>query len=171
MSMNLNAEIEALQQMTVHQLQDRYIDVFGERTRSNHKQYLIKRIAWRMQAQHEGDLSTRARRRAMELADDADLRVRPPAESPSSAPEDGDITVQNGIDAQSTDDRLPMPGTTLSREYKGRTILVRVLRRGFEYEGKVYRSLSAVAKAVTGSHWNGYHFFQVQPTMKNGGTA
>ena len=52
-----------------------------------------------------------------------------------------------------------MPGTTLSRKYKGRTILVRVLRRGFEYEGKVYRSLSAVAKAVTGSHWNGYLFF------------
>lgn len=171
MSMNLNAEIEALKQMTVHELQDRYIEVFGERTRSNHKQYLIKRIAWRIQAQHEGDLSARARRRAMELADDADLRVRPPLERPSDVPTDGDMTVQSDFDAQSADDRLPMPGTTLSREYKGRTILVRVLRRGFEYEGKVYRSLSAVAKAVTGSHWNGYHFFQVQPTMNNGGTA
>ena len=107
----------------------------------------------------------------MELADDVDLRVRPPLERPLDARAVGDIAVEASFDSPSADDRLPMPGTTLSREYKGRTILVRVLRRGFEYDGKVYRSLSAVAKAVTGSHWNGYHFFQVQPTMNNGGTA
>ena len=52
-----------------------------------------------------------------------------------------------------------MPGTTLWREYKGRMIAVIVLPRGFEYEGKVYRSLSAVANAITGTHWNGMKFF------------
>ena len=53
-----------------------------------------------------------------------------------------------------------MPGSELCRHYKGRDIVVRVLLDGgFEWEGTVYRSLSAVAKAVTGSHWNGVHFF------------
>jgi len=166
--MNFNEAIEALQRMTVHELQDRYIEIFGERTRSNHKQYLIKRIAWRLQAQQEGDLSARARRRAMELADDADLRVRAPAEPPSNLPAEADETVEAKF-APPADERLPMPGATLARKYKGRDILVRVRRRGFEYEGQVYRSLSAVAKAVTGKHWNGYHFFNVQPPTKNGG--
>jgi len=55
--------------------------------------------------------------------------------------------------------RLPLAGALLVREYKGRTIQVRVLPRGFDYEGQVYKSLSAVARAVTGTHWNGYHFF------------
>ena len=61
-----------------------------------------------------------------------------------------------------TDDRLPMPGALLTRDYRGRTIRVRVLPKGFDYEGTVYRSLSAVAQAVTGAHWNGYLFFGIQ---------
>ncbi len=168
--MNFNAMIMTLTRMTVHELQDRYIEVFGERTRSNHKQYLIKRIAWRLQAQHEGDLSLRARRRARELANDADLRVRAPTESQATVPVEGDLVVRAKFDVP-IDERLPMPGTVLSREYKGRVVLVRVLRRGFEYEGEVYRSLSAVTKAVTGSHWNGYHFFGLKPPPKNGGES
>jgi hypothetical protein len=52
-----------------------------------------------------------------------------------------------------------MPGTVLVREYKGQTIQVTVMDRGFEYLGRVYRSLSAIAKEVTGSHWNGLYFF------------
>ena len=55
--------------------------------------------------------------------------------------------------------RLPIPGTVLTRKYRGRLIEVTVLPKGFEWEGEVYRSLSAVAKAVTGSHWNGFLFF------------
>jgi hypothetical protein len=54
-----------------------------------------------------------------------------------------------------------MPGAVLTREYRGRTIAVTVLDEGFECEGTVYRSLTAVAKAVTGSHWNGYLFFGI----------
>ena len=54
---------------------------------------------------------------------------------------------------------LPMPGTVLRRDYKGRTILVTVLDRGFEFEGEFFRSLSAVAQHITGAHWNGRLFF------------
>jgi hypothetical protein len=54
-----------------------------------------------------------------------------------------------------------MPGAVIARRYKGQDIEVRVLPDGFEFEGEVYRTLSAVAKKVTGTHWNGYHFFRL----------
>jgi hypothetical protein len=60
---------------------------------------------------------------------------------------------------QIRDRRLPIPGTVISKVYKGTVIDVKVLDKGFEYDGKVYRTLSAIAGAVTGQHWNGYLFF------------
>ena len=78
MKLNLAKELAALEQMTVGQLQQRYAEVFGETVRSRHKQYLIRRVAWRLQANAEGGLSERALRRAEELADVADVRVTPP---------------------------------------------------------------------------------------------
>lgn len=158
MKPNIAVEVKALKRMTVTELREKYLDVFGEETRSRHKDFLWKRIAWRLQALAEGDLSERARRRAEELANDADLRVRTPSDIPvndSPAPE---RTVVYPF-SPSNDRRLPMPGSVLTREYRGETIRVTILDKGFEYDGQVYRSLSAVAKAVTGSHWNGYHFF------------
>jgi hypothetical protein len=59
------------------------------------------------------------------------------------------------------DIRLPQPGDLLRRVYQGRPITVRVLESGFEYEGRRFRSLSAIAKAVTGAHWNGLLFFGI----------
>ena len=76
MSLNMKKELAALEQMTVGQLQERYIEVFGEPVRSRHKQYLIRRIAWRLQANAEGGLSERALRRAEELAIVADVDLK-----------------------------------------------------------------------------------------------
>jgi Protein of unknown function (DUF2924) len=59
------------------------------------------------------------------------------------------------------DRRLPLPGSVLARIYKGETLVVKVLSAGFEYEGEFYKSLSAVAKKITGSHCNGYLFFSL----------
>jgi len=149
-----------LGRMTVADLRQRYADVFGEPARSSNKPHLIKRIAWRMQALREGDLSERARRRALELANDADLRITPPsvAADDTGAGE----TVEASLHVVH-DERLPMPGGLLKREYKGRPIKVRVLRQGFEFEGEVFRSLTAIASKITGSHWNGWHFFGLAP--------
>jgi hypothetical protein len=52
-----------------------------------------------------------------------------------------------------------MPGSVLVKEHKGRTIIVHVLDSGFEYDGKRFTSLSAVATAITGTKWNGMLFF------------
>ena len=69
-------KIQGLSRMTVGALRARYLEVFGEETRSHHKEFLRKRIAWRLQALAEGDLSERARRRAEALATDADETAR-----------------------------------------------------------------------------------------------
>lgn len=155
MNLNVEKELAALRHMSVGELRLRYVEVFGEATKSRHKQWLIKRILWRMQALAEGDLSDRARRRAEELANDADLRLRPPQAPATSSQTQA---VQATADRHS---RLPPPGSILTRPYKGDTLQVKVLPQGFEYEGQVHKSLSAVAKAITGSHCNGYLFFRL----------
>ncbi len=156
MTLDIHKVVNKLGRMTVTQLRERYGEVFGEGARSFNKQHLVKRISWRLQAIQEGDLSERARRRALELANDADLRIRPPASPAEPGVNGGTSTSAFRVEP---DNRLPMAGTLLKRQYKGRAIQVRVLSRGFEFDGEVYRSLSAVARKVTGAHWNGYHFF------------
>jgi len=160
--MNVGKEVALLKGMAVAELRAKYAEVFGEETRSHHKEFLVKRIAWRLQSLEEGDLSERARKRAAELGNDADIRVIAPRTPAKGTPERTRIAEIR----ISEDKRLPMPGTVLTRDYKGRTIVVTILPHGFEYEGTVYKSLSAVAKVVTGTHWNGYHFFDL---VKGGG--
>ena len=169
MSLNVGRMVSALRCMTVPELQRKYAEVHDEPTRSHHKDQLIRRIAWRMQALAEGDLPERSRHireRAREIANDADLRTRAPAPGKRTAIDDSRRTKTMQVDVP-TDARLPMPGTLLTREYRGRTIQVRVLPSGFDYQGAVYRSLSAVAKAITGAHWNGYLFFGLKLPSKD----
>ncbi len=78
--MNIDREVALMKLMSVGELRKKYCEVFKEPTNGRNKVWLIKRIAWRMQANVEGDLSERARRRAMEIANDADLRMMPPRE-------------------------------------------------------------------------------------------
>jgi hypothetical protein len=157
MQLNIAKEVAALKRLTVQELRARYAEVFGEETRGN-KPWLVKRIAWRLQALAEGDLSERARRRAAELANDADLRILPPRTIPLAvaAPE----RTKTAALPVKADTRLPVPGSILTRIYKGETLQVQVLADGFEFEGQRYKSLSAVAKAITGSHTNGFLFFR-----------
>jgi len=168
-ALNVGKMVSELRRMTVTELRRKHAEVFGEPTRSHHKDYLVRRIAWRMQANAEGGLPERARRRALEIAGDADLRTRAPgpARAPSAAVAGTSRTegVTRHLEVPA-DERLPMPGALLTREYKGRTIRVRVLPGGFDYEGTIYRSLSAVAQAVTGAHWNGYLFFGIEKPKK-----
>src|SRR5262245_50429613 len=134
MSLNVAREVAALQRLTVPQLRQRYAEVFGETTNANHRAWLIKRIVWRMQALAEGDLTERARRRAAELANDADLRLNPPRDAiPLGDATDLALEAQPRTLVFQTDHRLPAPGTVLTRPYKGRVVQVQVLADGFEY--------------------------------------
>jgi hypothetical protein len=141
-------QIDELGGLTAKQLRERFEELFGYETRSSHKKYLFRRIAWRLQALADGELSERARKRALALANDADLRIRAPQRFFERDPE----REATGRSVPAGDERLPLPGTLLTRDYQGETAVVKVLEDGFEHGGKVYRSLSAVARHVTGTN-------------------
>jgi hypothetical protein len=156
MSVNVAKEVGALRKLTMRELRARYAESFGETTNANNKAWLLKRIVWRLQANAEGDLTERARRRAAELANDADLRLAPP--KPKEPPEERTRTVAIPLNRG---ERLPPAGSVITREYKGETLRITVLADGFEFEGERYKSLSAVAKVITGQHMNGFLFFRL----------
>src|SRR5262249_766947 len=141
----------------------RYAEVFGEASRATNKTWLIRRLAWRLQSLALGDLSQRARARARQLANDADLRLSPPKKSMAKtmAPVGEQRAAGASAAAAPPGPRLPPPGTVLSRIYKGQQLNVAVLASGFAFQGQNFASLSALAKAITGSHCNGYHFFRL----------
>ncbi len=160
METTVQKEIEAPRQMTVRQLRQKHAEVFGEETRSHHKQFLFRRIAWRIQALAEGGLSDRARRRAMEIANDADLRFRAPKTLFKQDTDFGHARTDGRRLEAATDPRLPAVREELAREYKGRKIVLSVLGTNrFEFENRIYKSLSAIAREVTGTKWNGFLFF------------
>ena len=155
MTTTINRELSDLKGMSVGELQTKYIEVFGEATTGRNKVWLQKRIAWRIQANQFGGLTDRAIERASQLANEADLRVTVPKE-PTIAPK-----VKPVLRLSPQDDRLPPVGDFIVREYKGREHVVTILQQGFEYEGETYKTLSAVAKTITGQHWNGFRFFNL----------
>jgi hypothetical protein len=151
-------EVEHLRRAGVSSLQKRYRELFQQETRSRHREHLFRKIVWRLQALADGELSERARTRACEIANDADLRVLAPRGFFSVGGEPVAIVPGNQSKKQH-DPRLPMAGTVLRRSWKGRTILVEVLAKGFRYEGQQYPSLSNIAFEITGTRWNGFSFF------------
>jgi hypothetical protein len=156
MAIDLDQECNRLKQATVSALRQRYAEVFGESPpHTGNRTWLLRRILWRLQAQAYGSLSERAQRQAALLANDADLRLSPPrsAKATVSLP-------------RASDPRLPKTGTVLNRRYRNQLHQVQVLANGFAYEDSTYRSLSAVAKAITGSHCNGFWFFRLQVQEK-----
>src|SRR5262245_2561670 len=157
----IEREVGKMLQLPVPRLREKYAEAFGEATRTGNKAWLVKRIAWRLQAVSQGDLSERARRRAAELANDADLRLSSPR-APNTA-----TTTDAPPEGINADPRLPPAGTVLTRSYKGEMVQVRVLADGFEYRGTIFLSLSAVAKVVTGSHVNGFAFFRLGRKVSN----
>jgi hypothetical protein len=151
--------LKKLRSLPVALLQIRYRQLMGEESKSAHKEYLLRRIAWQMQAQAESGLSERALGRIVELADDSLIGPAPQqkgflSRSNDTKPNSVSLTV-NGP----RDERLPAPGTLLRRRYQGNEVVVQVLEEGFEYQSRRYRSLSAIAREVTGTRWNGLLFF------------
>ena len=151
-------EIESLRRASLGSLREKFREVFQEETSSRHREHLFRRIAWRLQALAEGDLTERAITRANEIAQDADLRKVAP-EGFFSLEGQPIQTTRGDRNRRQQDSRLPLPGAMLRRKWKGRTILVEVLAKGFRYDNQQYTSLSAIAVAVTGTRWNGLAFF------------
>ena len=163
------AEIQALRRMTVAELRARWVELYGSEPRSRNKDYLWRRLAWKVQERAYGGLSDAARARLTELASEVslgDLRVRPPKGFDPDALAD---SAEKPLSAEPVrDPRLPRPGTVLVRPYRGRDLRVLVLEDGFEWDGRRFSSLSETAKAITGQHWNGRLFFGLTQRSRKG---
>jgi hypothetical protein len=150
-------ELAALSGMTGAQLAAKFEELFGRPAGTRNKQYLRKRIAWEIQARIEGGLSERSLQRIDELA--AHIPERWRAAFDPKAPARPNPNRAQAPSPTQPDPRLPAPGTVLTRLHGGVKHQVTVLADGFEYQGDRYRSLSAIARKITGTAWNGFPFF------------
>lgn len=145
-------EIRRLSKLTAGELRAEHERIAGEPLRSNNRDFLTKRILWQLQARALGGLTERCRARARELAREGDLRMRPTAEVHAAADAVANVATPRAAEVSPA-------GSLITKVYRGRRLVVRVLERGFEFEGEEYRSLSAIAQKVTGTKWNGRLFF------------
>jgi hypothetical protein len=152
--------------MAVGQLRERYREVYGEPTRSRNKDFLRKKVGWRIQELAEGGLSDRARARIEELS--AHVPVRWAVDRNGAAETQATAEAPVAVAPEMRDPRLPEPGTVLTREFDGVAHRVTVLEDGFEHGGQRFASLSKVARAISGTNWNGYLFFSLQRRVRNG---
>jgi hypothetical protein len=153
------SSIARLMHLGIPVLQRVHRELFGEDCTVRHLLYLRRKIAWELQARAEGGLPEESRQYALGIAWQTILRTRAHSRSRPSATS----TVSLGHDT-----RLPPPGTMLRRDFKGKSVTVKVLSTGFEYDGRVFGSLSAIANEVTGGNWNGFVFFRLARDVHHG---
>lgn len=153
---------QALQE--VHRL------LFGASHPITNCQHLRRKIAWKIQAIKHGGLPEAVRQLAFSIARQTDLRARisqnvRSRQENAIAPELAATVrlIEPGIDS-----RLPMPGSLIMKNYRGRQIVVKVLDEGFEYDGRHYTSLSTIANQITGTRWNGFKFFALDKEARHG---
>ncbi len=166
-------QLEALDAMNVAQLAEKYRELYGEPTRSRNKDYLRKRLKWRLQAEREGGLSDSAVALIQKLGDHLperwQMRQRPPeTEQPQPAPSATQVATQS---TAPRDPRVPPPGTILRRVFDGKTFEVMVCHEGFEFAGRKYLSLSKIATEIAGTRWNGYLFFGLKKRIAEGAAS
>ncbi len=150
------AQIEAFRKMTVGDLRREWERLYGEPSRSRNRNYLWRRLAWRVQELAHGGLSDTAKARIGELAPAEFVRARVPAGFQPPSPDARPVATQT---RPARDPRLPSPGTVISRRWRGRELRLLSLDDGYELEGIRYDSLTEAARAATGSHWNGRLFW------------
>ncbi len=153
------AEIARFRRMSVGELREKWIELYGQPSHSRNKDFLFKRCCWRLQEIRLGGLDDATKARLDQLADEYPVftRARRPSTfdphqllSPASEPP---------TTASRRDNRLPVPGSIISRTWRGRELRVVVHADSFEFEGRRFASLSELTREITGSHWSGPLFW------------
>ncbi len=148
MNRSMQAEIEELESLSVPELVERYTELWGQPPRTKNRRHLWKRCAWKLQENRFGGLSKKAKERLEVLIAELDLPLE----------------LKGRVRLNRVNRNGLTPGTTLIRSWHGTEIRVEVQDNGFEWTGELYRSLSAVARAITGTRWNGPLFFGLRKT-------
>lgn len=141
-------QLAALKRMSVAELKTKWESLFGTPAPNNSRSHLELRLGYRIQELTLGGLSRETRRTLDLLADEIEGRA--------------------GCKSIIADPRNPVVGARLLREWDGVEHSVTVMKDGFDWQGRKFRSLSAVARAITGTHWNGYRFFGLRETRRDG---
>jgi Protein of unknown function (DUF2924) len=145
MTKSIAARVAALPKTTTPELKQMWRELFDREPPGLSRSYLISRLSYRLQELHFGGVKPSTRAKLDALADALDAKA-------------ARKRVVNG----------PVVGTQFVRQWRGTEHKVTVLADGFEWEGRRYKSLSAVARAITGTRWNGLTFFGVK--RHGGGT-
>lgn len=151
--MSLKDDIRQVEQLKGAALREKYREVVGVETRSNNRPYLIKSIVKKLEERRVNDAPNDASERAKvdsATPEKATIKTKPAGQQAKSS----------ATSRRKRDPRLPPPGAIVEKEHEGKTLRIEILEDGFLYKGEGYRSLSAIAKAVTGTVWNGFLFFE-----------
>ena len=154
MTTSVVKQIADLERMSISDLQDRWSQLIGTEPPRYNREFLVRRLAHRLQELTHGGLSQAARTQMNQLLDEAgydEIGALPADRRPAQGRRE-----------------LPVLGTRLIREWDGQRHAVTVVQGGFEYGGRRYRSLTAIATAITGTHWNGPAFFGLRSKRKEG---
>ena len=133
------ARLAALKTTPTPDLKAQWRELFGSEPPPFNRQYLVSRLAYRIQELTYGGLKPETIRRLEKLGEDLDGG--------------------NPIKRRIRTDIKPITGTRLLREWQGVEQIVTVTADGFEWQGRPYQSLSSIARAITGTRWNGWVFF------------
>jgi hypothetical protein len=136
--------LAALNTLTIAELKQQWRDLFGTEPPPFNRRYIASRLGYRIQELAYGGLKPETLARLEALGEQFD---------------GGKVTVR-----RMRGDDKPIAGTQLIREYQGVEHVVTVTRAGYEYQGQPYQSLSAIARAITGTRWNGRLFFGLRPS-------
>jgi hypothetical protein len=142
------ARLAALKTMAVVQLKQQWRELFGTEPPPYNRPFLESRLAYRIQELHFGGLKPETVRRLEQIGEELD---------------GGKVDVR-----RARHDRKPIVGTRLVRQWRDTEHVVTVLADGFEWQGRPYRSLSAIARAITGTRWNGPLFFGIANHRRRG---
>lgn len=155
MSDSVLKQVANLKNLTYKELKSLYVTLHGSEPPAYNKEFIIKRVAYRLQEIAYGGLAERVQKRL------------------------DDVLVERGYDENAMPTGIkpgrrklpknhPAMGCVFIREWKGHRYQVTAVADGFEFEGKKYRSLTAIAKAITGTQWNGRRFFGLDKWRDNG---
>lgn len=152
MSRSVLRQVAELKDLSRAELLAHWRELFGTEPPRYSRQMLIGRLAYRIQELAFGGLSEAARNQLEEHLGPDDL--------------DAEEHEVRRMERRKRKQGMPVVGTRLIREWQGQRYEVTVVPGGFEYEGRRYRSLTAVTKAITGTHWNGPAFFGLRKPEK-----
>jgi len=158
-----------LPMMSAPQLQAVHRELFGAEHPVANCQHLRRKIAWHLQATKDGGLPESVRQYAIAVARGTELRLRI---SENASRRQAGVPLEQTATTmvvQTRDGRLPMPGSLIVKNYKAQTVVVKVLNKGFEYDGRRFTSLSAIAGEITGTRWNGFSFFGLEKEARRAG--